>query len=42
VAKRFGVDVIGDNVDMGVLKNTLAQVDIGKLQSMKDANPAAQ
>jgi len=42
VAKRFGVDVIGDNVDMGVLKNTLAQVDLGKLQSMKDANPAAQ
>ncbi|HEV2701452.1 MAG TPA: Yip1 family protein [Steroidobacteraceae bacterium] len=42
VAKRFGVDVSGDSVDMDVLKNTLAQVDFGKLQSMKDANPAAQ
>lgn len=42
VTKRFGVDVTGDNVDMGVLKNTLAQVDLGKLESMKDANPAAQ
>jgi hypothetical protein len=42
VAKRFGVDVTGDNVDMDVLKHTLAQVDLGKLESMKDANPAAQ
>jgi Yip1-like protein/zinc ribbon protein len=42
VAKRFGVDVSGDNVDMDVLKNALAQVDLGKLESMKDANPAAQ
>jgi hypothetical protein len=42
VAKRFGVDVTGDNVDMGVLKNALAQVDLGKLQSMKDANPEGQ
>jgi hypothetical protein len=42
VAKRFGVDVTGDNVDMGVLKKLLAQVDLGKLESMKDANPAAQ
>jgi hypothetical protein len=42
VAKRFGVDVTGDNVDMDLLKNTLARVDLGKLESMKDANPAAQ
>jgi len=42
VAKRFGVDITGDNVDMGVLKKLLAQVDLGKLESMKDANPAAQ
>ena len=27
VAKRFGVDVTGDNVDMDALKRTLAQVD---------------
>jgi hypothetical protein len=38
VAKRFGVDVSGDNVDMDVLKKTLAQVDLGKLESMKDMN----
>jgi len=42
VAKRFGVDVTGDNVDMDVLQNMLAQLDLGKLQSMKDVNPAAQ
>lgn len=42
VARRFGVDVTGYNVDMDVLKNTLAQVDLGKLESMKDSNPAAQ
>ena len=42
VAKRFGVDVSGDNVNMDVLKSTLAQVDLGKLASMKDANPTAQ
>ena len=42
VAKRFGVDVAGDNVDMDVLKHTLGQIDLGKLESMKEANPAAQ
>jgi Yip1 domain len=42
VAKRFGVDVTGNNVDMDVLKRALAQVDLGKLDSMKDANPTAQ
>lgn len=42
VAKRYGVDVRGDNVDMDVLKNALAQIDFGKLESMKDANPSAQ
>ena len=42
VAKRFGVDVTGDNVNMDVLKSTLAQIDLGKLESMKDANPIAQ
>ena len=38
VAKRFGVDVTGDNVDMDVLKHALSQVDLGKLESMKDDN----
>ncbi|MES2402914.1 MAG: zinc ribbon domain-containing protein [Pseudomonadota bacterium] len=42
VAKRFGVDITGDNVDMDALKNALAQVDLGKLESMKNANPQAQ
>ena len=42
VGKRFGVDVTGDNVDMDVLKRALAQIDLGKLDSMKDANPTAQ
>ena len=42
VAKRFGVDVTGDNVDMDALKSALSQIDFGKLESMKDANPTAQ
>jgi hypothetical protein len=42
VGKRFGVGVTGDNVDMDVLKQALAQIDLGKLDSMKDANPTAQ
>ena len=42
VAKRYGVDVRGDNVDMDVLKNALSQIDLGKFESMKDANAQAQ
>ncbi|MBS0430815.1 MAG: hypothetical protein JSS21_00195, partial [Proteobacteria bacterium] len=42
VASRYGVDVTGDNVDMAALKDALAQIDFGKLESMKDANPTAQ
>lgn len=42
VAKRYGVEVRGDNVDMDALKGALAQIDFGKLESMKDANPTAQ
>ncbi|MGH8212613.1 MAG: zinc ribbon domain-containing protein [Rhodanobacteraceae bacterium] len=42
VAKRYGVEVRGDNVDMDALKDALSQVDFGKLESMKDANPTAQ
>jgi hypothetical protein len=42
VAKRFAVDVTGDNVDMDALKRALGQIDLGKLDSMKDANPTAQ
>ena len=42
VAKRYGVDVTGDRVGMDVLKNALGQVDLGKLEAMKDANPQAK
>ncbi|MEO6799569.1 MAG: hypothetical protein ABI178_06505 [Rhodanobacter sp.] len=42
VARRFGVDLEGDNVDMAALKSALAQIDLGKLESMKDVNPQAQ
>jgi flagellar basal body-associated protein FliL len=42
VGKRFGVDVVGNNVDMDALKNALAQIDLGKLEAMKDANPQAK
>ena len=42
VARRFGVDLEGNNVDMAALKSALAQIDLGKLESMKDVNPQAQ
>ncbi|SRR5579883_27256 len=42
VAKRYGVDIVGNNVDMDALKSALSQIDLGKLESMKDANPSAQ
>ncbi|MEO8779765.1 MAG: hypothetical protein ABI389_13970 [Rhodanobacter sp.] len=42
VAKRYGVDVSGDRVGMDALKNALGQVDLGKLEAMKDANPQAK
>ena len=41
VGKRYGVDIEGNNVDMTALKNSLAQIDLGRLESMKDANPQA-
>lgn len=42
VGKRYGVDIEGDNVDMAVLKSALDQIDVGRLEAMKDANPQAQ
>ena len=42
VGKRYGVDIEGNNVDMDALTSALAQIDLGKLESMKDANPQAQ
>ena len=42
VARRYGVEITGNNVDMDALKTALAQIDLGKLESIKDANPTAQ
>lgn len=42
VAKRYGVDVTGDNVDMAALRDALSRVDLRKLESMKDANLQTQ
>jgi hypothetical protein len=42
VAKRYGVDVSGDNVGMDALRRALGQVDLARLESMKDANPQPQ
>jgi hypothetical protein len=39
VAKRFAVDLSGDGVEMSNLESALGTVDLGKLESMKDANP---
>jgi hypothetical protein len=39
VAKRFAIDVTGEGVDMSTLESALGAVDLGKLESMKDANP---
>jgi Yip1 domain/zinc-ribbon domain len=36
VAKRFGVDVTGDGVDMAKLEEYASSVDFGRLESMKD------
>ena len=36
VAKRFEVDVAGDGVDMNTLEQSLGQVDLARLESMKD------
>jgi hypothetical protein len=36
VAKRFEVDVEGNGVDMATLEQALGQVDLGKLEAMKD------
>jgi len=39
VAKRFAIDLAGDGVDMSALETALGAIDLGKLESMKDANP---
>lgn len=42
MGERFGVDIVGNNVGMDALKNALAQIDLAKLESMKDANRQGQ
>jgi len=39
VAKRFAIDLTGEGVDMSKLESAFGNVDLGKLESMKDANP---
>jgi hypothetical protein len=42
VAKRFEVDVAGDGVDMSALEQSLGQVDLARLESMKDVGAQTQ
>jgi hypothetical protein len=42
LAKRFAVDVSGHGVSMGSLEQTLGQIDLGRLESMKDAGAQAK
>jgi hypothetical protein len=42
LAKRFEVDVAGDGVDMNTLEKSLAQIDLARLESMKDQGAQAQ
>jgi hypothetical protein len=37
VAKRFSVDLTGSGVDMKSLEQSLGQVDLARLESMRDA-----
>jgi Yip1 domain len=39
VGKRFTVELTGEGVEMSKLESALGTVDLGKLESMKDANP---
>jgi hypothetical protein len=42
VAKRFEVDVAGNDVDMNTLERSLGQVDLARLESMKDQGSQSQ
>jgi hypothetical protein len=42
VAKRFEVDIAGNEVDMNTLEQSLGQVDLARLESMKDQGSKAQ
>ena len=42
VSGRFMVSVSGNGVSMGEIKSAIDQIDIGKLESMKEANPISE
>ena len=42
LAKRFSVDVSGDGVAMDSLEQSLSQIDLARLESMKDAGAQAK
>lgn len=42
VANRFMVSVNGNNVPMGVIKSAMDQINIGKLEAMKESNPISE
>ena len=42
LAKRFSVDISGSNVNMGSLEQSLSQIDLARLESMKDVGAQAK
>jgi hypothetical protein len=42
VSGRFMIAVNGNNLPMAVIKSAMDQIDIGKLESMKNANPISE
>ncbi|MDQ2778062.1 MAG: hypothetical protein M3Y32_00730, partial [Pseudomonadota bacterium] len=42
VGKRFEVDLDGHGVDMKALERALSEIDLNRLEAMKDANPLKQ
>lgn len=42
VSGRFMVSVNGNNVPMEVIKSAIDQIDIGRLEAMKEANPISE
>jgi hypothetical protein len=42
LAKRFSVDISGNNVAMSSLEQSLGQIDLARLESMKDAGAQAK
>ena len=42
VSGRFMVSVNGNSVPMEIIKNAIDEIDIGKLEAVKDANPISE